>query len=698
MLATVRRDGIEAGGGRWSREDEEAFKAPIRAQYEHAGPPLLRDRAAVGRRHRRPGPDPARARALPLRGAQRRRSPRRASASSGCERARHVHEDPHREPRRDRLPRHPDRAPPRASAPSRSTPRRTRTRRHVRARRRGGRASAPPPARESYLVGDAHHRGGARRPARRPSTPGYGFLSENADFAEACEQAGIVFIGPPRGRDPRHGLEVRGEGAHGEGRASRSRPATTARTRTRPSSRREAKRIGYPVLIKASAGGGGKGMRRVDAPADFDGGARRRASARRPRRSATTACSSSGTCSARATSRSRCSATRTGAASTCSSATARCSAATRRCSRRRPRPGMTPERRAAMGAAAVEAARAVGYVGAGHGRVHRRPDGRVLLHGDEHAAPGRAPGDRDDHRARPRRVAAPRRRRRAAAAAPGAAPHRRPRHRGAHLRRGPGQGLPARPPGGSCTSPRRRPRTTCASTRAWTRATRSRPHYDPMIAKLIVWDATRERALARMRAALAQLRIVGVANNVEFLARLVASPAFASARPRHRPHRARARVPVPGARARRRRRCGSSPRSPSSSAERQRGGAPPARRPRRGTRATAGASTRRASRTLTLRLGEVQQDVTVEYATRRVPARPRRASGCFASGELGGARRVPRADRRAQGPRRGVVAGERRHVFFEGRAYPFVRVDASQGGRAGRRGGTGGSPRRCRAR
>uniref|UniRef100_UPI003FA2C224 ATP-binding protein n=1 Tax=Sphaerotilus montanus TaxID=522889 RepID=UPI003FA2C224 len=55
------------------------------------------------------------------------------------------------------------------------------------------------------------------------------------------------------------------------------------------------------------------------------------------------------------------------------------------------------------------------------------------------------------------------------------------------------------------------------------------PHYDPMIAKLIVWDRDRPRALARMRAALAQYRVVGVSNNVEFLQRLVTAPAFANA-------------------------------------------------------------------------------------------------------------------------------------------------------------------------
>jgi 3-methylcrotonyl-CoA carboxylase alpha subunit len=55
------------------------------------------------------------------------------------------------------------------------------------------------------------------------------------------------------------------------------------------------------------------------------------------------------------------------------------------------------------------------------------------------------------------------------------------------------------------------------------------PHYDPMIAKLIVWDESRERALARMLQALADYRVVGVSNNIGFLSRLVACPAFAQA-------------------------------------------------------------------------------------------------------------------------------------------------------------------------
>ncbi len=54
VLATVRRDGLEARGEEWSAEDEEAFKAPVREQYERQGAPLLRDRPALGRRGHRP--------------------------------------------------------------------------------------------------------------------------------------------------------------------------------------------------------------------------------------------------------------------------------------------------------------------------------------------------------------------------------------------------------------------------------------------------------------------------------------------------------------------------------------------------------------------------------------------------------------------------------------------------------------------
>ncbi|MEJ7665343.1 MAG: hypothetical protein WKG07_40380 [Hymenobacter sp.] len=100
----------------------------------------------------------------------------------------------------------------------------------------------------------------------------------------------------------------------------------------------------------------------------------------------------------------------TAPSSTLASASAACSVDTRRSSRRRHRSCSTPPRRDRMGAAAVEAARAVGYTGAGTVEfiVVGRPAGGVLLHGDEHPAAGRAPGDRTRDRPGSGRAAAPR--------------------------------------------------------------------------------------------------------------------------------------------------------------------------------------------------------------------------------------------------------------------------------------------------
>jgi len=98
--------------------------------------------------------------------------------------------------------------------------------------------------------------------------PGYGFLSENASFARACEAAGIAFIGPPASAIEAMGsksqaktlMETAGvpliPGYHGDEQQDDKLAA-------------ESKRIGYPQLIKASAGGGGKGMRLVEAEKDF---------------------------------------------------------------------------------------------------------------------------------------------------------------------------------------------------------------------------------------------------------------------------------------------------------------------------------------------------------------------------------------------------------------------------------------------
>ena len=93
--------------------------------------------------------------------------------------------------------------------------------------------------------------------------PGYGFLSENANFAEVCEASHITFIGPVAGHPADDGRE--GPGAAGDGRGGRARSCPEARGSwpTRTTAAAEAARIGYPLIIKASAGGGGRGMRVV---------------------------------------------------------------------------------------------------------------------------------------------------------------------------------------------------------------------------------------------------------------------------------------------------------------------------------------------------------------------------------------------------------------------------------------------------
>jgi len=101
--------------------------------------------------------------------------------------------------------------------------------------------------------------------------PGYGFLSENADFAEACARAGVVFVGPPP-------QAMRTMGLKSSAKALMQRagvpvvPGYFGDNQNPKFLREKAYEIGYPVLIKAIAGGGGRGMRRVDAHVEFDAG------------------------------------------------------------------------------------------------------------------------------------------------------------------------------------------------------------------------------------------------------------------------------------------------------------------------------------------------------------------------------------------------------------------------------------------
>jgi acetyl/propionyl-CoA carboxylase alpha subunit len=127
----------------------------------------------------------------------------------------------------------------------------------------------PPPVRESYLKADAIL-AAARQTGAAAIHPGYGFLSENADFAEAVAAAGIVWVGPPPSAIRAMGLKDAAKRLM----AAAGVPTTPGYLGDDQSAAvlaREAAAIGWPVLIKAVAGGGGKGMRRVDRAEDFAG-------------------------------------------------------------------------------------------------------------------------------------------------------------------------------------------------------------------------------------------------------------------------------------------------------------------------------------------------------------------------------------------------------------------------------------------
>ena len=125
----------------------------------------------------------------------------------------------------------------------------------------------PAPAAESYLRGDSIIRIAAQSGAEAIH-PGYGFLAESADFVEACEQAGIVFIGPGS-------RAMRLLGSKTAARATMRAagvpviPGGERACADADEAEREARTVGFPVMLKAVAGGGGKGMRVVGSPAEL---------------------------------------------------------------------------------------------------------------------------------------------------------------------------------------------------------------------------------------------------------------------------------------------------------------------------------------------------------------------------------------------------------------------------------------------
>jgi acetyl-CoA carboxylase biotin carboxylase subunit len=129
-------------------------------------------------------------------------------------------------------------------------------------------AIGPPPAAESYLAMDRLIEV-ARRSGAEAVHPGYGFLSESARFAEACRAAGLVFVGPPGEAIARMGDKPAARQA-ATGAGVPVVPGTSEPVSSDAEAQRAARDLGYPVMIKAARGGGGKGMRLVTTPAELD--------------------------------------------------------------------------------------------------------------------------------------------------------------------------------------------------------------------------------------------------------------------------------------------------------------------------------------------------------------------------------------------------------------------------------------------
>ena len=363
--------------------------------------------------------------------------------------------------------------------------------------------------------------------------PGYGFLSENADFANACTQAGLVFIGPSSASIQAMGLKAASKqlmekagvplvpGYHG----ADQDPSLLAQ---------EAQRIGFPVLIKASAGGGGKGMRIVQQAADF---ADALASCQREARNSF---GDEAVLIEKYVQRPRhieiqvfgdqqghlihlherdCSVQRRH----------------QKVLEESPAPGLSNELRERMGAAAVAAAKAVNYVGAGtvefiveqsergmdfffmemntrlqvEHPVTEAVTGLDLVEWQLRIAAGEPlPLKQDQVRVQGHAIEA-----RICAETPD------------------NDFLPATGHLTVLRSPAAQ-RFSLGDVRLDSGVREGddiSPHYDSMIAKLIVHGDTREQALARLDQALAQLHIVGVANNVAFVRQVLRSNSFAQA-------------------------------------------------------------------------------------------------------------------------------------------------------------------------
>ena len=266
-----------------------------------------------------------------------------------------------------------------------------------------------PAARRPTLPGIEAVLAAARRSGAEAIHPGYGFLSENAEFARAVEGAGLVWIGPPPETQEALGNKL-APGAPRRRRGCRSSPACgPAGWPTAGPADAGGGRL--PLMLKAAAGGGGRGMRRVDDRRRAGRCGAGRAAARRSPPSATERSTSSGWSARRGTSRCSCWGTGTATWRVWASGTAACSAGTRSSSRSRRRPVVDAALRAAPVEQRARVAGTVAFHNAATVEFLVDADGEPLLPGDEHPTPGRARGHRAGDRAGPRGLADPRRRR-----------------------------------------------------------------------------------------------------------------------------------------------------------------------------------------------------------------------------------------------------------------------------------------------
>ena len=382
----------------------------------------------------------------------------------------------------------------------------------------------PAPARESYLNVDAIV-AAIKDSGVDAVHPGYGFLSENADFAESCAAAGAVFIGPPADAIRAMGSKSAAKTIMGKADVPML-PGYHGKRQDMKTLARAAERIGYPVMVKASAGGGGMGIRIVEdgeALEDAVKGAKRQAKAAfgddrmliekylgRPRHVEIQVFADSHGNAVHLFERD-------------------CSIQRRhqKVVEEAPAPGMTATLRRRMGEAAVAAARAIGYQGAGTVEFLLDEDGSFyfmemntrlqvehpvteMITGEDLvewqlkvAAGDPLPRSQEEltlsghaievriYAENPAKNFLP---------ASGRIRHLRTPAESAHVRIDTGYR-----DGDDVT-----------------------PFYDPMIAKLIVWDEDRLTALRRLRTALADYQVIGPITNIEFLGAIATHPAFAA--------------------------------------------------------------------------------------------------------------------------------------------------------------------------